>query len=179
VGRVAREGFAYVPASPAGIFAGDTLMERAADLAAVLAMGAASHLLTPTERAAVTTGADEDRRPGVNPVYQVFRNWNLQQRRVNEWQMLVGGNAVSEKRGQPKLPDAMQPGVPAGWTALTEGGEKFANQMGWLPLMQKWLDAAGRPGVNSLADTRLHEGDPTNKELSQGVAFLFDLPMPV
>jgi hypothetical protein len=179
VGRLSREGFQYVPASPVGIFAGDSLMERAADLASILAMGAASHILTPAARAAVTTGSAENQRPAVNPVYQVFRNWNLHERRVNEWQMLVAGGAVSEKRGHPELPDAMQPGVPSGWTALTKDGERVANQLGWLPLMQKWLDVAGRPGVNSLADTRVHEGDPTNKELSQGVAFLFDLAMPV
>ena len=55
----------------------------------------------------------------MNPVYQVFRNWNLNQRRINEWQMLISGGAVSEKRGVPRDPDSLQPGVPSGWTALT------------------------------------------------------------
>ena len=45
--------------------------------------------------------------------------------------------------------------------------------------MQRWLDIANRPGVNSLADESFREGDPTNKRLSEGIAFLFDLPMPV
>ena len=34
VGRLTREGFRYAPVSPVGIFAGDSLMERAADLGA-------------------------------------------------------------------------------------------------------------------------------------------------
>jgi hypothetical protein len=175
---LAREGFQYTPAGPVGVFTGESVMERAADLAALLCMGAASHLLTPAERQAVVGGSDEDQRAGVNPVYQVFRNWNLSLRRVNEWQMLVSGGAVSEKRGNPRDPDPLQPGVPAGWTALTPAGEDIANQLGWLPLMAKWLDIAGRPGVNSLADQPFREGDPSNRKLSEGVAFLFDLPLP-
>ena len=100
----------------------------------------------------MTTGVDEQRRPAVNPVYQVFRNWNLNQRRLNEWQMLISGGAVSEKRGTPLDPDPLQPGVPSGWTALTVSGEGIANQLGWVPLMERWLDVARRPGVNGLAD---------------------------
>lgn len=178
LGRLDLEGFRYAPVSPVGIFAGESLMERAADLGALLCMGAASHTLTSAERQAVTAGADEQRRPAVNPVYQVFRNWNLSQRRVNEWQMLIGGGAVSEKRGTPRDPDPLQPNVPSGWTALTAAGEDVANQLGWVPLLERWLDVARRPGVNSLADEAFREGDPTNKKLSEGIAFLFDLPMP-
>jgi hypothetical protein len=141
-------------------------------------MGAASHLLTAAERQAVTAGPDEVQRPSVNPVYQVFRNWNLNQRRVNEWQMLIGGGAVSEKRGAPATADSLQPGVPGGWGALTPSGEDVANQLGWLPLLERWLDVARRPGVDSLSTTSFREGDPTNRKLSEGIAFLFDLPMP-
>jgi len=178
VGRLTAEGFGYAPVSPAGVFAGDSLMEQAADLATVLCIGTASHLLTSADRQAVTAGLNEDQHPPVNPVYQVFRNWNLNQRRMNEWAMLIGGGAVSEKRGTPANPDSLQPGVPLGWTALTATGEDVANQLGWVPLLDKWLDIARRPGVNSLADEEFREGDPTNKSLSQGIAFLFDLPMP-
>jgi hypothetical protein len=141
-------------------------------------MGASTHLLSTAERQAVTAGSDELRRPAVNPVYQVFRNWNLSHRRVNEWQMLLGGGAVSEKRGAPRDPDPLQPAVPAGWTALTPTGETVANQLGWVPALSKWLDVARRPGVNSTADDSFREGDPTNKQLSEAIAFLFDLPMP-
>ena len=35
--------------------------------------------------------------PALGPVYQVFRQWNLDERRVNEWRMLVQGGAESEK----------------------------------------------------------------------------------
>ncbi|MEO8369606.1 MAG: hypothetical protein ABI806_10420 [Candidatus Solibacter sp.] len=178
VSRLTRDGFPYAPVSPSGIFAGDSLMEKAADMAALLAMGMASHRLSVADRQAVTAGPDEDRRPAIQPVYQVFRNWNLNQRRMNEWAMLVSGGAVSEKRGSPLQPDAMQPGVPAGWTALTDG-DAISNQLGWLPLLQKWLDVARRPGLSSVADVAFREGDPTNKKLSEGVAYLFDLPMPV
>ena len=178
VGRQSREGFLYTGKSPIGAFAGDTLMERAADLGAILSMGAVTHTLSTTERQAVTAGPDELRRPAVNQVYQVFRNWNLGQRRLNEWQMLVSGGAVSEKRSNPRNPDPLQPGVPAGWTALTPEGEQTANQLGWLPLVERWLDVARRPGVNSLANEAFREGDPTNRQLSQAIAFLFDLPMP-
>ncbi len=180
VGRASREGFRYLPPAslPTGIFSGDTLIDRAADLGAVLAMGAVSHLLTDAERQAVPGGLAEDQRPAVNRVYQVFRNWNLNQRRMNEWRMLVFGNAVSEKRGAPRDPDPMQPGVPAGWTSLTAAGEETANLVGWVPLLQKWVDVARRPNLSSLADEAFLEGDPTNRKLSEGVAFLFDLPMP-
>ncbi len=177
VGRVSREGFRVAPVAPAGIFAGDSLLERAADLGAMLCMGATTHMMTTPELQGAAGGSAPP-HPAVNPVYQVFRNWNLSQRRFNEWQMLVSGGAVSEKRGAPRDPDPLQPGVPGGWTALTADGEAFASQLGWLTTMQKWLDVAGRPDANSLADTALHEGDPTNKQLSQAVAFLFDLPMP-
>jgi len=181
VGRTTLEGFRYLPAAnttPVGIFSGETLIDRAADLGAILAMGAVSHLLTDAQRQAVG-GADENTRPAVNRVYQVFRNWNLNHRRMNEWRMLVLGDAISEKRGVPRDPDPLQPGVPAGWTSLTAAGEETANLVGWVPLVSKWLDVAGRPGVNSLANEAFREGDPTNRKLSEGIAFLFDLPMPV
>jgi hypothetical protein len=179
VGRLNRQGFRYAPvAGPAGLFAGDSLMERAADLGALLCMGAASHTLGATERQAVTAGADEERRPAVNTVYQVFRNWNLNHRRVNEWQMLVGGGAASEKRGTPAVADPLQPAVPSAFTALTPAGEETANRLGWVPLLEHWLAAASRPGVDSLADTSFREGDPSNRRLSEGIAFLLDLPMP-
>ena len=178
VGRQSREGFLYMGSSPIAAFAGDTLMERAADLGAILSMGALTHTLSTTERQAVTAGPDERRRPAVNPVYQVFRNWNLGQRRLNEWQMLVSGGAVSEKRSAPRNPDPLQPGVPSGWTTLTPDGEQTANQLGWLPVFERWLDVARRPGVDSLADEAFREGDPTNRKLSEAIAFLLDLPMP-
>jgi hypothetical protein len=177
VGRLSREGFRYAPVSPVGAFAGDSLMERAADLGAILCMGAATHMLGATDLQAVTTGREEDQRPAVNTVYQVFRNWNLNHRRINEWQMLIGGGAISEKGGAPASPDPLQ-SVPSGWTAATPAGEGVANQLGWVPLMERWLDVASRPGVNSLADEAFRAGDPTNRTLSEGIAFLLDLAMP-
>lgn len=181
VGRTTFDGFRYLPTSiPAGLFSGETLIDRAADLGAVLAMGTVSHLLTAADLGAVTSppATAEDQRPAVNRVYQVFRNWNLNHRRMNEWRMLVLGNAVSEKRGAPRDPDSLQPNVPGGWTALANTSEETANRLGWVPLFQKWLDVARRPSMDSFANEVFREGDPTNRKLSEGIAFLLDLPMP-
>jgi hypothetical protein len=178
IGRLTREGFRVAPVAPTGIFEGDSLIDTAADLGAMLCMAATTHMMTTPELQGVAPAA-APRHPAVNPVFQVFRNWNLSQRRFNEWQMLVSGGAVSEKRGAPREPDPLQLGVQAVWHAPDTGdGETIANQLGWLTTMQKWLDVAARPEVNSLADVSLHEGDPTNKQLSRAVAFLFDLTMP-
>ena len=49
VGRAATEGFRFTPQAPANIFAGKSLMDRAADLGALLAMGAVSHILPATD----------------------------------------------------------------------------------------------------------------------------------
>jgi hypothetical protein len=108
----------------------------------------------------------------------VFRNWNLSHRRVNEWQMLVGGGAVSEKSGTPAQADPLMTTLPAAWATPTPEGEQVVNGTGWLGAFQKWLEVAGRPGANGLSNERFRQGDPTNRELSEAVAFLFDLPLP-
>ena len=56
-------------------------------------------------------------------VYQVFRNWNLDRRRVNEWRMLVAGGAVSEKDGHPEKwdPAMLKPPDPDTWTTRMPG----------------------------------------------------------
>jgi hypothetical protein len=176
VGRISREGFRYVPDSIPGSIGGESLLERAADLGAILAMSTASQLLTNSERAAVTSGPAEDQRAAINPVNQVFRNWNLSQRRVNEWRMLIGGSAVSEKGDRPADPDAMQR---SGWVSPAAAGEPVSNQMGWIPLFERWLDGARRPDVDIASATSvLRAGDPSNRKLSEAIAYLFDLPAP-
>jgi hypothetical protein len=171
-------GFDFAPASVDATRAGSSILELAAELGTILCMGTASRLLTTTERRAVTTGANDAQHPAVNPVQQVFRNWNLSQRRVNEWQMLVGGRAISEKRGRPADADSLQPNAPQGWSAPTPSGERVANQLGWLPLLQRWLDVAKQPGVDSLATDSPSPDQPSPFALSEGLAFLLDLPMP-
>ena len=93
--------------------------------------------------------------------------------------MLVSGGAVSEKRGTPAKRDAaMSSELTDAWTTPTPDGEKIANRVGWADTLRRWVDVARRPLVDSQATSALHPGDPTNQELSQGMAFLLDLPVP-
>ena len=178
VGQIVTHGLRAVPDAPADLFGGKSLLDRAGDLAALLCMGAASHTMTDAQRAAVTAGPDHRQRGQVNKVYQVFRNWNLDERRVNEWKMLVTGGAVSEKGGSPANPDSMQPTARAGWSVFSERGEPTANATGWVPLLKRWVDMARRPGVDSESTTSFRPGDPSNLQLSRAIAYLLDLPDP-
>ena len=92
--------------------------------------------------------------------------------------MLIGGRAISEKRGAPAQADSLQPSIPGEWTAPTPSGEPIANQLGWVPLLQRWLAVAQQPGTNSLSPDRPSPEEPSPLSLSEGVAFLLDLPMP-
>jgi hypothetical protein len=145
---------------------GETVMDLAADFAALLMLGGASHMLP----------ADKRTVKGISPVgeiRQVFRNWNLDRRRVNEWRMLIAGGALSEK-------------TPPGWVSPLAGaalaeGELTARSVGWVPLLRKWLDAARRPEVDVTADEPLDPSDPNApnlRALSRGLAFLLDMPDP-
>jgi hypothetical protein len=111
-------------------------------------------LLTDQERAEVA-GSGADAHAAIAPAEKVFRDWNLNHRRVNEWRMLVEGRAHAE-------PDT----------------HEVANRMGWAPLLTRWLDMAHRPSVDSHAEVRFRPQDPTNRELSAALAFLLDLPAP-
>lgn len=182
------DGYMYVTDArvPPGVVGGGTIMDLAADLGALLCLGMTPHLLSDADRRvpelqgkqAAGTGAAVD--PGVSKVYQVFRNWSLDRRRMNEWRMLVAGGARSEKGGnpaaydpalpQPKDPDWVQPRAPA--------GEPVLNAQGWVPVLRQWLERAGRntsmvdPGVSA-------PGNPSAQNLSQALAYLLDLPEPV
>jgi hypothetical protein len=57
-------------------------------------------------------------------------------------------------------------------------GERTAHSLGWVPLLRKWFDVARRPDADALAATRFNENDPTNRELSRGMAYLLDMPDP-
>jgi hypothetical protein len=163
-------GYKYVY-DPVDAEADTTLMRNAADFAALLCMGAVPHL--------------EAGVPEADRVYQVFRNWSLDRRRINEWRMLVAGGAFSEKgAGLDKFDPAMlRPPNPSGWTTKMTGdvlaeGERTAREMGWVPLLREWLDVARRPTVDSLADERLKAENPTNRALSRAMAYLFDMVEP-
>jgi hypothetical protein len=163
-------GYSYV-FDPVATDADSTLMRNAADLGALLCLGAVTHL---------ETGAPEADR-----VYQVFRNWSLDRRRVNEWRMLVAGGAFSEKGADLNKfdPAMLKPPNPSAWTTKMAGealveGEKTAREIGWVPLMREWLDMARRPTVDSLAEERLKADMPTNRALTRGMAYLLDMVAP-
>lgn len=177
-GRLSAQGHGFAPADPTVLFAGDTVLDRAADLATLLCLGTTSRLLQDAERAAVAGGAVDARHSAVDRAHQVFRNWNLDRRRVNEWRMLIGGHAVSEKHGNADQRDALQPGMPEALRTGTPGGEAFANAQGWVPLFTRWLDMAQRADSDTHGSLALREGEPSNLELTQGLAYLLNLPEP-
>jgi heme/copper-type cytochrome/quinol oxidase subunit 4 len=157
-------GYPFAPGSPDGELPEDSLMAHAADLAALLCMGAATHLQEP---------APDPR----DQVWQVFRNWNLDRRRVNEWQMLVAGGAVSEKEfGHPERRDpAMPEGAP---DTRTPAGEATATRHGWVPVMRKWLEMHRRGEEQLKTGAARRPGDPTNHQLTEAMGFLLNLDVP-
>ena len=155
MGTLAKKGMDFTPQDPTAMFAGTSVLDRAADLATLMSLGVTSHLL-PDALAAAVPGATEDAHPAVSKARQVFRDWNLNHRRVNEWRMLVEGEAFHEP-----------------------GTNDTANLLGWVPLLNRWLDMAQRPGADSHAPARFRPDSPTNLDLSKALAELLGLPTPV
>lgn len=156
------------------IFTGEALINEAADLAVLLNLGITTHLLEPDQRLPKASGAAN----AINPTYQVFRNWNLDRRRVNEWRMIVQGDALSEKGGAPDRRDPAIAPLPDAWRSTSPAGEAVATRLGWLPLFRRWLDMAGRPGQDAASTDSFRPGDPSNADLSRAVAFLLDQTPP-
>jgi hypothetical protein len=162
-------------------------MDYAADIAAVLCLGATPHLLSSGDLRVPTLAGKKD--PGghaidqtVGKVYQVFRNWSLDRRRINEWRMLVAGRALSEKfEAADSYDSAMTQPRDANWKAQVVAGERFALDRGWARVLREWLTMAGKTAENAVNATGHGAGPaaPTNQQLSQALAFLFDLPDPV
>jgi hypothetical protein len=181
-GRVNTEGLDFVPPDPTALFAGESVLDRAADLATLLCLGVTSHSLLDSERAAVAAAPNvspDTQHAAVGKAWQVLRNWNVDHRRVNEWRMLVTGGAVSEKHGVAKQRDVLQPAMPAAHETPASVGEPLANQLGWIPLFTNWLEMASHSANNTVEDRVARPGVPSNLQLSRGVAFLLDLPSPV
>ncbi|BDI04730.1 hypothetical protein [Sphaerotilus microaerophilus] len=178
-GRLRAEGFNFAPTDPTPPSGLTDTLGRAADLATLLCLGTASHALLANERAAVAAGPADQQHAAVNKAYQVMRNWNLDHRRGNEWRMLVAGQAVSEKHGLADRADGLQPLMPAAWRTPAAAGEGTANDLGWVPLLQAWLEMAGDPRSDTVADRTSRPDRPSNLHLSRGLAFLLDLPTPV
>lgn len=178
-GRLAQEGFGYVNPDPTPLFAGNSVLDRAADLATLLCLGTSARMLLGAERAAVAVGRPDERHAAVREPWQVFRNWNLDHRRVNEWRMLVGGAATSEKHNQSDRADVLQPAMPAAARTPADSGEAVANRLGWVPLFARWLDMAQREKSDTSSGEQLRDALASNLELSRGLAFLLDLEEPV
>ncbi len=127
----------------------ETLMSIAGDVGALLCLGAVPHL----------AGRDGER------IFQVFRNWSLDRRRVNEWRMLVAGRAWSEKAAPDRYDDKMPsgsrgPSDPAAWrapigAAAAAEAEQTALGIGWVPTLRKWLDVMRQPAQDPNAATPL------------------------
>ena len=115
----------------------------------------------PGRRAVVrrSAGAAAGAPAPLAPVYQVFRQWNLDERRVNEWRMLVQGGAESEKAGRPldrdpaMRPNPMRPRPPT--RAPRRPASRSPTAMGWIPLWRAWL----RMATDVTADTTAATAD--------------------
>ena len=162
----------------------ETIMSYAADFGALLCLGAVPHLAQPADGLdPADAGAVPDK------VFQVFRNWSLDRRRINEWRMLVDGKAFSEKGGAPQGYDPAMPqgrhgpADPAAWTAplhdpaddaVIREGERTACELGWVPTLRKWLELAAAPNQNLTGRDVLRDGFPENQALSRAMAFILD-----
>jgi hypothetical protein len=185
--REPADGYTYVANPPGTVPGGESVMDYAADVAAMLCLGATPHLLSTAELKVTSLAGKSD--PGGNAVdqnirkvYQVFRNWSLDRRRVNEWRMLVAGGALSEKGESADGYDSAmtQPRDPA-WTPQVAQGEATASARGWARVFRDWLTMAGKGGEDATnpAGNGAGPGAPSNLDLSRAIAFLFDTPSPV
>lgn len=177
------EGYPYLH-NPATAEATETLMSFAGDFGAILSMAATTHMVS---------GLEDSEDNSVNKVYQVFRNWNLDRRRVNEWRTLVAGNSLGEKGANRSGYDSkmlggiLRPSDHATWQepllgssqAAFDEGEQTARQMGWIKVMREWMDVSADPAQNTLDGTSSFKpGNPSNQALSRAMAYLFDLTDP-
>jgi hypothetical protein len=165
-------------ADPNDVFGdGVTVMNDAADLAALLCLGAASRL-TIADAPVTPPGAA---RP-VARVSQVFRNWNLDRRRVNEWKMMVSGGAESERRGDYRAAEEAASvdaaDANAVFTDAFVAGRRSAEatvlDKGWLGVFRSWVDMASRARTNTSDTQVFRPGEVSNRDLSRAMAYLID-----
>ncbi len=177
-------GFPLVPEVALGEL-DDTGVGLASDLAALLCMGAASHLSDAPLAVAPVPGQPLPPDPALRRVHQVFRQWNLDTRRLGEWQMLVGGGAASEKGGAPADRDPTMIPTPVGYASPAPGGARVADSLGWVGAFRAWSRMAADLTADTNAPTSMPytplppggagAAAPTNRELSDAVRFLLDL----
>ena len=157
-------------------------LSAAADLGALLVTAAAPSFGKVTVADPLPPLPD----PAVGEVRQVFRRWNLSERRVEEWRSLVTGHGATPPPNDP-VRDGQNPLIrpqPEGYQPQPVGRD-VAEAMGWLPLWRAWLrvaaDAtadAGSAARHADTPTVAFPGgnrQPTNQELTQGVRFILDL----
>jgi hypothetical protein len=172
------EAFPVLPVAALGDLDGAGL-GTAADLAALLAV-AASPSFGPV---AVADALAPLAVPAISEVVQVFRRWNLDERRLEEWRTLVTGGAPVEGAAAPE-PLVRTP--PVGYGGAQPVGAEVTAAMGWIPLWRAWLRIASDPAANADAPfampstplVRFGDGSvrrPTNAQLTEGVRFLLDL----
>ncbi|MBK6489436.1 MAG: hypothetical protein IPF98_21855 [Gemmatimonadetes bacterium] len=147
---------------------GDSIMELAGDLGALLCLGGTSHMLDGTESpiadlVGMVDGAGTAiASTTLTRVQRVFGNWSLDRRLVEEWRELVTGGAVARGAG------------------AADPGEVTLMQQGWIPTLRKWLQVVDDQGANA-ADAAAHSAglsEPSNLALSQAIARLLDMPAP-
>ncbi len=162
----------------------------AADLTALLAMGAAPTLADGPIEPPLVDGSPVADPVAAGEVHQIFRRWNLDDRRVNEWRMLVTGGARSEKL--PGSEDGHDPGMrihpdPATYQSPAPDGRDLTDRLGWLPAWRAWIRMATDVTTDTLSDQaepyspRFVDGtgttrQPTNVELTRAIRYLLDLP---
>ncbi|UCD79854.1 MAG: hypothetical protein JSW26_00015 [Desulfobacterales bacterium] len=162
-----------LPRSATGNFDG-TAVDMAADLASLLCMGA-----VPSVNGAAINVAGVAANPQLPKVYEVFRHWNLDERRINEWKMLVSGGADADANATRPRPSGNANPAPA--------GETVAHGLGWVPLVKAWKAMATDRHADSSSQSRharapFYRADntparqPKNAELTEAMRFLLDLP---
>ncbi len=156
-----------------------TMIDRAADLAALLSLAAAPVLNGGT--VAVAGGGGET---NISAVQQVFRRWNLSERHIKEWRTLFGSGAEAESvDGSPVPP----PPPGADGQPSRPDGAQVAAGLGWITAFNSWRAVATDAQQDSEAPhagaaapaLRLDDEPPlrpTNRDLSGAMRYLFDLP---
>jgi hypothetical protein len=173
----AAAAFPVVPVASLGDLEG-TGLGAAADLATLLAVASAPSLGPVT----VADGLAPVAPPVVGEVVQVFRRWNLDERRMAEWQALVSGGAPPDG---PATPEPLVRTPPPGYGPQPVGAGLVA-AMGWIPLWRAWIrvatdpqaDAGSALPLQSTPLVRFADGSvrrPTNAELTEGIRYLLDL----
>jgi hypothetical protein len=187
-GRTATDAAAYQLVPATGLPDADTGIGDAADLASLLLVAASPSFAPASAPLLVEDLLDPLPTPAITPVMQVFRRWNLDERRLDEWRSLVTGHGATVPPEEPKRGDVYLHvrEQRATYHPQTDG-RALAEAMGWLPLWRAWLSIAtstaenagsNAPAPASRPTVAVPGGPPkrpTNLELTNGVRYLLDM----